>query len=214
MHSFPQLKYILVLSLLMVFNNSSAQSVADLWISMPDELVPYLTLNQKKEMIECRKIGVDSKVKNKLQGDTDIDTLSADYGKFIVSNSREIEMVKLPTKNDSILLVIDTYKGPLAHSKAAFYTLEWGILPSENVVPQFQVEDFILNSDTLTAAEQEEILSICSHPLYSYSYDKSTGRLIVKLSLPSVTLDDKKRIEEKSCKKMLIWTGEMFTNVI
>ncbi len=58
---------------------SGAQSVSDLWLSMPLSMTPYLSLNQKKEMIECHNIGVDSSVHNQFQGETSIDTLTSDF---------------------------------------------------------------------------------------------------------------------------------------
>ena len=66
-----------------------AQSVADMWINCPEQLTPYLTKNDRKEMIECRNIGVDTKVTNKLKETSDIITLADDYGCFMLMNTGE-----------------------------------------------------------------------------------------------------------------------------
>lgn len=201
-------------SLLLVSINVSAQSVADLWISMPDDIVPYLTLNQKKEMIECDRIGVDSSVKNKLEGNTAIDTLSESYGKFLVSNSRSIQLVKLPTDNDSILLIIDTHLGPKAHSEASFYTLKWDKLSDEGRIPKLMLSDFVARPDTMSVADYDCLISSVVPVFFLFDYDKTTETLIVSPQMAIVTLEEKQRLEGLTSKQTLIWNKEVFIKVI
>lgn len=201
-------------SLLLVSLNASAQSVADLWISMPDDIVPYLTVNQKKEMIECDRIGVDSSVKNKLEGNTAIDTLSESYGKFLVSNSRSLQLVKLPTDNDSILMVIDTHLGPKAHSEASFYTLNWDKLSEEGRIPEFALSDFAVRPDTMSVEDYDCLISSVVPLFFQYDYDKTTETLIVSPQMAIITLDEKKRFEGLVSKQKLIWGNKMFIKVI
>lgn len=194
--------------------NVTAQSVADLWISMPDNMVPYLTVNQKKEMIECNRIGVDSSVKNKLEGNTAIDTLSDSYGKFLVSTSRSLQLVKLPCEQDSILMLIDTHMGPKSHSEVSFYSMTWERFPLAEKMPELDLIDFIVRPDTMSIVDYDYLISSVTPVFFEYEYDKSTETLVVTPQMTIVTLDEKKRLEGLISKQTLIWGKEMFIKVI
>lgn len=178
---------------------------------MPAEFVPYIDVNQKKEMIECVKIGVDTSVRNKFEGKTLIDTLTADYGKFIVSNSRTIEIAKLPYEpEDSILLFIDTYLGPEAHSKVAFFDRNWNKLSEADKLPQIALKDLIVKPDTMSVSEYESLEKLISPELLEYNYDFLEKTLTVSPSLPLLTTEEKNKLNAVICKRILKFDGKTF----
>ena len=46
---------------------------------MPDSLLPYLNKNQRLELLELRDMKVKAEVKNLLNGNTVMDTLTTNY---------------------------------------------------------------------------------------------------------------------------------------
>lgn len=209
MRNFRFISFLLLLSLSNL--NLLAQTVADFWISMPAEFVPYIDVNQKKEMIECVKIGVDTSVKNKFEGKTLIDTLTADYGKFIVSNSRSIEIARLPyDQNDSIIMFIDTYLGPEAHSRVAFYDGGWNKLSTVDKLPQITLKDLIVKPDTMSIQDFENLEKLISPELIEYKYDFIAKTLVVSPSLPLLTTEEKNKLKTVICKRILKYNGKTF----
>ncbi len=189
---------------------ASAQDVATLWISMPEELSPYLSLNQRKEMIECFRIGVDTSVVNALHGTTDIDTLTADYGRFILSPPRTLQLIRLPQDGDSILCVIDSYSAPATQSTIAFYDLLWQPLPPAERMPDIDVAELTLRPDTMTVADYEALCAWADPTLVEMNYNIETKELELSLSIPFVDVEDKEKISAIICKRRLMWGGKAF----
>ena len=189
---------------------SFAQTVAEQWICMPDEFVPYINTNQKKEMIESYNINVDSGVKNKFEGTTAIDTLTVDYGKFVLSEARDIQILRLPSKNDSIFCMIDTYKGPEAQSTIRFFDIRWEEISCEGKIQAYTIDDFIQKPDTMSVNTYRELRDMFVPELIEYDYDISTQTLTVSLSFPLLTADERNRLNAVVCKRTLKWIGERF----
>ncbi len=189
----------------------NAQNAADLWISMPADMTPYLTLNQKKEMIECYNMGVDSRVDNKLSGKTTVDTLVADYGRFILSSAYSVEIIRLPyIDNDTILCKIDTYNAPAKKSRISFYDLHWQELPAGDKFPSMELAGFISRPDTMNVTEYEELCSLLSPEMISYNYDVNSHTLNINVSTPLLTSEEKQKINAILFKRVLIWRDRRF----
>ena len=51
----------------------------DLWLSMPDSLCTCLDRNLRTELLDFVDMGVKAEVKNRMNGQSTMDTLTADY---------------------------------------------------------------------------------------------------------------------------------------
>ncbi len=204
-------KYILLLFSLMFSMQISAQSVSDLWISMPGKMTPYLSLNQKKEMVECYKAGVDTKVVNQLKGNTLIDTLSVDYAKIVMSESYGLQMVRLPQENaDSIICLVHSYKAPAVQSRVEFYDKDWKQIPAEDKMPKLEFSSMLVRPDTMTVDRYNELVSLLSPELISMEYNPNLKKLELSVSKPLATKEEEKNLQSVISKKLLIWNGVMF----
>jgi len=181
-----------------------------MWISIPEDVVPYLSLNQRKEMIEYNNIGVDTNVKNKFEGSTSISTLTDDYGKFILSESRFFEIVKLPFEPDSIFMVIDSYLAPEIHGIVSFYDKRWNSLSSDDKLQKVTIEELFIKSDTMSVKEYEDLIKLIIPEFLNYSYDSDNKMLEISVSLPLTTSNEKEQISSMLCKRRLKWKGNTF----
>ncbi len=120
-----------------MFASILLQTVATLFINMPLELTPYLTLNQKKEMIECWNAEVDTATMNKLRGMSTIDTLTDDYGRFILSSSCDLQLIK----EGDTLCIIETFRAPAEQSVIRRYDADWNLLSKETT--ELELEEVI-----------------------------------------------------------------------
>lgn len=187
-----------------------AQSIADMWINCPEQLTPYLTKNDRKEMIECRNIGVDTKVTNKLKETSDIVTLADDYGCFMLSDAKDLQILRLPTENDSIYLCIETVKLPECQSTVRFYDKTWKPLANEGKISDIPEEAFWAKPDTMTMERFIELKHLISLVFVEYRYSPELQALIVQPNIAFVTEEEKEHINALISKKILKWTGAMF----
>ena len=99
-----------------------AKSLKDLWVSMPDSLLPTLDRNLRLELVELEEMGVKPNVKNLLGEYCEMDTLTNDYFELTTSKVARLQMIYLPSSAaDSILYVIKTIKAPSMFCFFSYY---------------------------------------------------------------------------------------------
>ncbi|MCD8281836.1 MAG: DUF3256 family protein [Prevotella sp.] len=183
---------------------------------MPASLTPYLSLNDKKEMAECWRAGVDTTVRNRLQGECSVDTLTASFGCFRLSSSRSMELVLLPRIcGDSVVCVLDSYTfgsssssfTPVS-SRISFYDTDWNALPNDSLMPSFDISDLVLRPDSMCLDEYSELVSCFSPALVRIDYSLSSGRFELMLCPPFSLSDERERLEGIIRKRMLSWDGD------
>lgn len=142
--------FALLISLLCCTTNIMGQiSIKEVIGNIPDEILPYITNDQKEELLKFTGSKDSVKVKNTFNGATSIDTISFDYAKINMNKTTEIQL-KLLRGNDStqILCVIKTIKSPLKESTVKFYSTEWQAINSTFGLPVDNDEDTILSMFT------------------------------------------------------------------
>ena len=105
-------------------------NMKDIWLSMPDSIIPYLDKNLRLQFLDYESLHVNTTVTNKLHGESKLDTLTSDFIRIQLSQSSSIEIKRLPyAAGDSILCVIKTYGTDMKESQIAFYKQQWDTLP-------------------------------------------------------------------------------------
>lgn len=203
-------KYLLIIMLCCANISIHAQNVAEMWINIPDELTPYLTKNDRKEMIECQAIGVETKVVNKFHGNTDIIELADDRGSFSLSEAKEIMLARLPSEQDSIFLYIETLKLPERHSSLRFYDRHWKQLDAGTRFAEVDKDQLFLKPDTMTTERYDELMSQVSLLFVEYTYDSAEKALHIIPHVPFVATEEKEPLNALVSKKILKWNGEIF----
>ena len=193
----------------------SAKSVREMWLSMPDSIIPYLNNNQRIELVDFINLNVKSEVSNLLGDSTVLDTLSTDYLHLTVNPSTKIELKMLPFVNaDSILCMIKTLNAPESESMIEFYDKDWNRLPSEAM---FDGSDLNSIKDSLVFAQHAllENKHDMPDPVLMYaSLNLATNEILFRLSFPLMSREEKETIKDFILPKKLKWTGEMFKSVI
>lgn len=186
-----------------------AQSVAEAFVGMPADKAPYLTTEMKEKLVGGYKPGTGFSVTNRLQGETTVDTLAADYGRFLLSDAKELDIARLPVNGgDSILLCVETYKAPAPQSEVTFYDLHWNELPAQNLLPDMTGSALSASADSVRTEDLEH--AVFSFELQSCVYDPVSKSLSVEMTAPFVSVEEKDKIKPTVCKRTLIWDGSAF----
>lgn len=207
-----RVKYMMVCAcLLLVSTGVGAKSMKDLLVSMPDSLLPYLDKNLRQEMPELQEMGVKAEVKNLLGENSVMDTLTADFLQIRMSKLSTLQMKKLPAEagSDSLLCVVKTFAGPEKESELYFFDQNWKPVDV----------DFDLNSlaaslvqkpDTMSEERFDELKKMIEPQMVNAMLLQHENAMVVRLSLPLLSADDKKAVNVIKLQRKFNWNGKTF----
>lgn len=193
----------------------SAKSLRQLWIDMPDSILPYFNKNLRMEFVDFLDMKVKAEVKNLLGGNCHMDTLTADYLHVALNESADLEIKLLPcTDGDSILCWVKTLKGPEKESELCFYDQGWNHLDTKQMMGGLTVSDInktlIHKPDTITESRYEELKDMIEPEITGFSLSMSENTITAKLSLPLLAEDDKKAVNAILMQRKFKWSGKFF----
>ena len=203
--------YTLLLAAMTVLPQTvDAKSMKDLLVSLPDEVMPYLDKNVRLEFAELQEMGVVAEVKNSLGSMSVMDSLTADYISIRMSKSTTLQMKKMPQENgDSIVCLVKTFSLPEKESELYLYDQDWKRLPLDLNL-QSLAESLIQKPDTMTDARFMELKQMIEPKMVSAVLLQHENGLVVDLSLPLLSADDKKMVSVIKLQRKLKWNGETF----
>ena len=113
-----------------------AQRVASFFIIMPDELLPQIETNRRKDMIDLFQHSQKGGVTNSLGGKSDVTALSDDYIAIGLSSASTMQIKLLPLKesDETIIAVVNTVCAPACDSRIDFYDTNWKLLNKEELI--------------------------------------------------------------------------------
>ena len=89
-------KFYLILLIVVACLQLQAKSMREMWLTMPDSIVPYLNKNLRLELVDYMGMKVKSEVKNLLRGITVMDTLTANYASLTINETLKMQLSLLP----------------------------------------------------------------------------------------------------------------------
>ncbi len=191
--------------------SAKAQSVGDMFASLPYDKAEYLTKELRAELVSNYNTGKEAKVVNKLQGETHVDTLSTDFGRFLLSESKSLTLARLPyADGDSIYLCIETFSAPAMHSVVEFFDHDWKKYPTMRFISGIDSDSLTMRPDTMSVETYDSLKSLLSPKLISYDYDPMTMTLDLNVTAPFLSNDEMSRIDAILCKRRLKWMSVMF----
>ena len=202
-----KMKYIMMACLLTASLGVGAKSMKDLLVSMPDEVMPCLNKNMRLEFAELQEMGVKAEVKNLLEEVSVMDTLTQDFVQIRLTKASTLQMKKLPVENgDSVLCVVKTFAGPEKESELYFYNQDWKKMDATRLLDGKRMEDLaeslILKPDTMSETRFAELVSALLL--------QNENSLVVRLSLPLLSADDKKAVNAIKLQRSFKWNGKTF----
>ncbi len=204
-------KTFLILLTVLVSFNVSAQSIKKMWLAMPDSVIPYLNANLRQEFLDFADMKVKASVKNLLNGNSRMDTLTNDYLHVILNPSTTLEMKMLPRQNgDSVLCFVKTLSAPSKESEILFYDRSWHRLSSKDLMPEVKPEDFIVRPDTMPADRFQFLEAMIEPYLVSGKLSPNDRTMVLSLAVPLVGSMDEKAVNTILVQKKLNWENERF----
>lgn len=189
--------------------------MAELFKQMPDSLFPYLTTNNKLDMLDFIDAGMEAKVSNKFDGESLLLELDSTYLKLMLNASVEVEMKLLTSSsilNDStkhLICIVTTYGDSIKESILNLFTTKWNAI--EHDVTKSKLISYVINKpDTMSAVTFNNVKNIPDDYLITLSLDKIENSLSVSASTTLLTTDDSTKVKPIISTKRLLWNGKTF----
>lgn len=200
-----KLNFILIL-LLLICGNLPAQSLKDLFLKMPVELLPLLKENDRLDLIDLYEAKMNIPVTNRLDGKSSIKMLTDNYMYLTLSASSSMQIKMLTDVNgDTLLCVVNTVSAEAADSRIRLYKNDWQ--PVENgFFDTPAIADFFIQSDST-----KEALELADIYLVELNLSPEDNTLVAEYTLPRyMNKEDAARILPLLHKIVYIWDGRGF----
>ncbi|MBQ2674307.1 MAG: DUF3256 family protein [Prevotella sp.] len=97
---------------------------------MPDTIVPYLSENNKLDLIDFMDSNMKAEVRNQFEGKTELTLLTDDFASLTLNEATQLDMrlltVSEPVDSASqIICLVSTYGSDARDSEIDFYSLKW-----------------------------------------------------------------------------------------
>lgn len=212
-----RMKQLLILLLLGLWLPLGAQSlqIRDVLKQMPDSVLPYLTVNNRLDMLDFMDSKMVAEVVDALGGKSRMEVLTDSYLRIRTDSSALVEMKLLPSATvgpDSTrqtVCVVHTYGTTAQESQMAFYTAKWKPLTSRLTLDSYAAQLFV-RPDTMAVDHFAVLVCYESSLLVSATLSPTANTLTLHAHVPLLEADESKKISSVLCTKVLEWNGKTF----
>lgn len=227
----------IALLLLLLPLTVGAQTVRDLWLSMPPSLAPYLSTSLRTQCLDFYDMHTDAQTDNALKGKSRIDTLTSTFLAATLSKAHTLQMKLLPASGsgsgsasasasgsgssmvsasgsssslsscDSVLCVVRSWDGPKRDSEVQLFDRQWKPLQAPLT---FSADSFVCRPDTMSEERFSRLVAMLDPIMFSVSLSPVENVLLVKLSPVVPNPEDEKAIEQILVQRKLKWDGKTF----
>ena len=129
---------------IVTLTSSAIEPVAQLFIAMPDSLVPSIEVNRRKDLIDLMHAGQKAEIVTKLGGKAEMTLLQDSLLSIDLSKRSKMEIRWYDTTgNDTIIAFVNTVYAPAGDSRIRFFDTAWKELPASERIRQIRREDLL-----------------------------------------------------------------------
>ena len=197
---------VVLLLMLLLCSSMSAQSLREMFVNMPTELLPLLKQNDRLDLIDLYDAKMSAPVTNRLDGKSRLKELTGDYLLLSLSASSSMQIKMLPTQNgDTLLCVVNTVLAEAADSRINFYGKDWQPVDGK-LFDSPAIADFLLPSDSVN-----EVLEFADIYLVELRLSSDDNTLVAEYTQPRyMSKEEKERIMPLLRKISYEWNGISF----
>lgn len=196
-----------------------AQNVRDAWLTMPDNILPYLTEPLRKQLTIQKQQNdtVNAMVQNHFNTTTTLQHLSdsrLDLYTEMQNSSQDstknhsiaLTIARLPYETDSVLCVIKTLRAPEPVSFVSIYNKVWKKITDI----WFDSVEMTQRLDTLSLSEYNELVKLIEPKMIKAELLADNCTMQLNISLPLTTKEEKERLFTIIVQRKVKWNGKNF----
>ena len=203
-----------------------AKTVAEIWKTMPDTIVPYLDPQQRQEMPSYASMHVDGSVDNLLEGKCRMDTLTNSYAHIRLNATKSLQLKLLPISNqDSIICLVETWLAdsdhkasiPTGESTIRFFSQDWKELPTPQYLGVPSVNDLAdmltTKPDTMSEQTYKALKEKIDPKMVLAEISAEDNTLRLRLSRPLLSDEEYKELHQVLVIRQLSWSNGSYYSV-
>ncbi|MBW4741135.1 DUF3256 family protein [Prevotella melaninogenica] len=195
-------KILIIICFLTCWLGVSAQSLREVWIEMPDSILPYLSKSQRTELADYVEMKAEPAVLSTFGDSVRIERMTNNY---LLLKANEATRLEIKLLDNNTLALVQTWMAPAAESKLRLFNLQWQ--PKEAVV-DYKVN--IVKPDSMSDEDFADLKTLMSPRLKEYRLSADNNSLSVSWNYPLLSKKDVKRVTELLKSQVLNWTGKDF----
>lgn len=195
-------KILIIICFLTCWLGVSAQSLREVWIEMPDSILPYLSKSQRTELADYIEMKAEPSVLSTFGDSVRIERMTNNY---LLLRANEATRLEIKLLDNNTLALVQTWMAPAAESKLRLFNLQWQ--PKEAVVA-YKVN--IVKPDSMSDEDFADLKTLMSPRLKEYRLSADNNSLSVSWNYPLLSKKDVKRVTELLKSQVLNWTGKDF----
>lgn len=195
-------KILIIICLLTCWLGASAQSLREVWIEMPDSILPYLSKSQRTELADYVEMKAEPAVLSTFGDSVRIERMTNNY---LLLKANEATRLEIKLLDNNTLALVQTWMAPAAESKLSLFNLQWQ--PKEAVVAY---KANIVKPDSMSDEDFSDLKTLMSPRLKEYRLSADNNSLSVSWNYPLLSKKDVKRVTELLKPQVLNWTGKDF----
>ncbi len=174
--------FLIATIVLLSVTNSHAQDMRSIIKTLPDTILPSLTLNDRLDFIDYLDSKMKAEVSNRLGGKSEMTAINDTYTHIRLSGSSEISLKLLPLNGDSVICMVRTYSAEGSDSKVSFYTKDWKVLNANDFISTPTVSGFLAFPDSLNTEERFKLINKIEVPLIKATLSESSNDITFTLT--------------------------------
>ena len=195
-----------ILSVVMV--SANAQTVGDMFMSMPDSLFPYLTQEQRVELVKLQQVDTSTSavLRSVFNSSVSLDSLEAACMTVNIDSTMTVAMARLATvSGDSLYCLLQTVSAPERETVASIYNKVW-----EKVSDVDWTDVPLLNRpDTMSDKEFANRTSLIEFRMVEARLENA-DTIVLKLNVPMLSSEDKRLLRDILVQRRMRWDGEKY----
>ena len=195
-------KILIIICFLTCWLGVSAQSLREVWIEMPDSILPYLSKSQRTELADYVEMKAEPAVLSTFGDSVRIERMTNNY---LLLKANEATRLEIKLLDNNTLALVQTWMAPAAESKLSLFNLQWQ--PKEAVVAY---KANIVKPDSMSDEDFTDLKTLMSPRLKEYRLSADNNSLSVSWNYPLLSKKDVKRVTELLKPQVLNWTGKDF----
>lgn len=195
-------KILIIICFLTCWLGASAQSLREVWIEMPDSILPYLSKSQRTELADYVEMKAEPAVLSTFGDSVRIERMTNNY---LLLKANEATRLEIKLLDNNTLALVQTWMAPAAESKLSLFNLQWQ--PKEAVVAY---KANIVKPDSMSDEDFSDLKTLMSPRLKEYRLSADNNSLSVSWNYPLLSKKDVKRVTEILKSQVLNWTGKDF----
>lgn len=195
-------KTLIIICFLACWLSVSAQSLREVWVEMPDSILPYLSKSQRTELADYVDMKADPAVLNSFGDSVRIERMTNNY---LLVKANEVTRLEIKLLDNNTLALVQTWMAPAAESKLSLFNLQWQ--PKEAVVA-YKVN--IVKPDSMSDEDFTELKTMMYPRLKEFRLSADNNSLSVSWNYPLLSKKDAKRVADLLKTQVLNWTGKDF----